>query len=238
MVAPRLLCAVLFAAWALAAEAGVRDMVVVEARGVRIALGQTIDGSAPLALESGQQVTLMAQDGRVFHLRGPSTAAPLPAETPALANVALAVRLMTTQQEARERAGVIRGGAARIPPDPWLIDVGASGVRCLPPGGAATLWRGERANALQPLKIAPADRSWRFEADWPASDERYAVPDAVPLMPRESYLVRLGPREVSLTFVELPRALANDAMRAGYMMEIGCDAQAKSLLARSERAVR
>jgi hypothetical protein len=43
----------------------------------------------------------------------------------------------------------------------------------------------------------------------------------------------MGDRELAITLVALPPSLQNDAMRAAFMMELGCDAQAKALMAQA-----
>lgn len=205
------------------------DMVVMEARGIKLESGQVIDGSQPLTLTEGQQVSLMTEDGKVVKLRGPIAKPPAPTETAGTANVELALRLLVTQQNSRERAGVIRGGtASKIPPDPLLVDVSSNGLRCLPANSEITLWR-PNADATLPLMVAPGDRSWRAQADWAAGSDRLTLPRNVPLTRRTNYVVKVGSREVNLTLISLPASLNNDAMRASYMMEVGCDGQAKAL---------
>lgn len=206
------------------------DMVVMEARGVKLQPGQVVDGSANLTLAEGQQVSLMTQDGKVVKLRGPYDKAPAPGEA-ATANVQLALQLLVTQESARERAGVIRGGPGMVvPPDPWLVDVSSPGLRCLQADSTITLWRPD-ASAAQPVEIAPNDRSWKADVEWQSGSDRLPLSHNVPVRRRTPYVVRLGGREVNITVVSLPASLTNDAMRASYMMENGCDAQAKALFA-------
>jgi len=205
------------------------DMVVMEARGVRLQQGQVIDGSANLTLSEGQQVSLMMQDGKVVKLRGPFDKPPAPSESGAGANVQLALQLLVTQQNSRERAGVSRGGTGLvIPPEPWVIDVSSAGLRCLPADSTITLWRPE-ASATQSVEVAPNDRSWKADVDWQSGSDRLSLPHNVPLRRRTPYVVRVGSKEVNITLVSLPATLTNDAMRASFMMENGCDAQAKAL---------
>ncbi len=218
---------------AIAAPAAAKvDMVVMEARGVKLQPGQVVDGSANLTLAEGQQVSLMTQDGKVVKLRGPYDKAPAPGEA-ATANVQLALQLLVTQESARERAGVIRGGPGMVvPPDPWLVDVGSSGLRCLLADSTITLWRSD-AGATQQTEVAPNDRSWKADVEWKSGSDRLPLPHNVPVRRRTPYVVKLGGKEVNITLVSLPASLTNDAMRASYMMENGCDAQAKALFAKS-----
>lgn len=209
------------------------DMVVMEARGVKLQQGQVIDGSVNLTLTDGQQVSLMTQDGKVVKLRGPFDKPPAPAEAAAGANVQLALQLLVTQQSSRERAGVIRGGPGMVvPPEPWVVDVSDPGLRCLEADSTITLWRSD-ASTTQPVEVAPNDRSWKADADWQAGSDRLTLPHNVPLRRRTPYVVRLGGKEVNITLVSLPTTLTNDAMRASFMMENGCDAQAKALFAKA-----
>jgi hypothetical protein len=228
----RLLSVFCLVAGALPAAAKV-DMVVMEARGIRLQQGQVIDGSVPLTLAEGQQVSLMMQDGKVVKLRGPLDKAPAPSESSAVANVQLALELLVTQQSSRERAGVSRGGSGLvIPPEPWVIDVSSSGLRCLPADSAITLWRPE-ASATQPVEVTPNDRSWKADVDWQSGSDRLPLPRNVPVRRRTPYVVRVGGKEVNITLVSLPATLTNDAMRASFMMENGCEAQAKALFTRA-----
>ena len=228
----RLLSLLALMAVAMPAYAKV-DMVVMEARGVKLQPGQVVDGTVALTLAEGQQVSLMTQDGKVVKLRGPYDKAPAPGEA-ATANVQLALQLLVTQESARERAGVIRGGPDGwvVPPDPWLVDVSTGGLRCLQADSAITLWRPD-ASGAQPVEMTPNDRSWKANVEWQAGSDRLPLPHNVPVRRRTPYVVKLGGKEVIVTLVSLPTTLTNDAMRASYMMENGCDAQAKALFAKS-----
>jgi hypothetical protein len=139
-----------------------------------------------------------------------------------------------TQENGRERAGVIRGGPALVvPPDPGLVDVSSNGLRCLDSGTSITFWRPD-SRATQPLQVAPSDRSWKARADWEAGVDRLALPRTVPVRKRTTYVVKLGGKEeVTLTLITIPATIGNDAMRARYMMEAGCDGQAKALFAKA-----
>jgi hypothetical protein len=208
------------------------DMVVMEARGVRLQQGQVIDGSTNLTLTEGQQVSLMTQDGKVIKLRGPFDKPPAPGDA-ATADVKTALLSLVAQESQRERAGVIRGGPGMVvPPEPWVVDVSGPGLRCLQADAIITLWRPD-ASATQSVEVAPNDRSWKADVDWQAGSDRLSLTHNVPLRRRTPYVVRVGGKEVTITLVSLPVALSNDAMRAAFMMENGCDAQAKALFAQS-----
>jgi hypothetical protein len=210
-------CAALLAAGPVAAKI---DMVVMEARGVKLEQGQVIDGSEKLTLTDGQQVSLMTEDGTMVKVKGPFDKSPAPAAAATTPNVKLALQLLVTQENGRERAGVIRGGPALVvPPDPGLVDVSSNGLRCLDSGTSITFWRPD-SRATQPLQVAPSDRSWKARADWEAGVDRLALPRTVPVRKRTTYVVKLGGKEeVTLTLIT--------------MMEAGCDGQAKALFAKA-----
>ncbi len=221
-------------AFALPAAAKV-DMVVMEARGVKLQPGQVIDGSANLTLADGQQVSLMMQDGKVVKLRGPYDKPAAPEAAAAGANVQLALQLLVTQQSSRERAGVSRGTAGQsIPPEPWLVDVSNSGqgLRCLEADSSITLWRPDATSSVQ-VEVAPNDRSWKADTQWKAGADRLSLGHNVPVRRRTAYVVRINGKDTNITLISVPASLTNDAMRASFMMENGCDAQAKALFAKA-----
>jgi len=229
---------VLFLLGAQTAEAMV-PLVVVDVRGVKLTPGQSVDGSQPITLLEGQQLSLISPTGKLIKLRGPYAEAPVKDEATEKADVGAAMQALLTQKVARaDRAGVVRGQAGQVvPPEPWLLDVTHPGNRCLPAGGRITFWRPE-GGVEESLVTTPADRSWRAQAVWPAQDDRLMLPSSVPLPSRSSYVVKLGKKEVMLTLLTLPAALDNDAMRAAWMMEKGCDSQAVALLQKSQAAPR
>jgi hypothetical protein len=143
---------------------------------------------------------------------------------------------MVTQNLARSsKVGVVRGaGDDVVPPEPWLIDVTHNGTRCLVEGSPVVFWR-PGAGPSARLQVAPSDRSWRARADWPAGIDRLTMPPALPLHGRSSYVVNLGDKDVPITLVTVPSAASNDAMRAAFMMDAGCETQAQALLKQATR---
>ncbi len=207
------------------------DLVVVEVRGAHLSPGDTVDSAKPLSLKDGQLVTLISPAGKIIKLRGPSDQPPGGDETGASTDVNSALEALVTQKIARnDKAGVVRGtGTENIPPEPWLLDVTRPGNRCLPADSPIIFWRPGHATD-ETFVVAPSDRSWRATADWPQTTDRLTLPRTVPLPARSSYVVKLGKKEVMVTLISLPLSLTNDAMRAAWMMEEGCDAQAAALL--------
>lgn len=212
-------------------DARAANLVVLDARGIDLKAGQAIDGSQKLTLKDGQQVTLIAPTGKTLKLRGPWDQAPLGNSANSSPDVGAALKALVTQNLSRsDKVGIVRGGGSDIvPPEPWLLDVTHVGTRCLPENTAATFWRPGGGPAAR-LAIAPYDRSWRARTEWPAGLDRMVMPSTLPLRNRSTYIVNLGGKDVAITLATIPAAASNDAMRAGWMMEAGCDTQAQALL--------
>jgi hypothetical protein len=206
-------------------------LVVVEARGVDLKPGVEVDGNKPLALKDGQVVTLISPSGEIIKLHGPSNAAPAPAQSGSTADVKGALRTLVTQELAdNAELGVVRGGADDpVPPEPWLIDVTRDGNRCVPENRPIVFWRPGGGGAAT-ISIAPYDRSWLARAEWQAGTDQMSLATAVPLRSRSTYVVRLGDKEAAVTLIRIPSAVSNDAMRAAWMIEVGCVSQVKALL--------
>jgi hypothetical protein len=216
---------------AASAMAGPVSFVVVESRGIALRPGATIDGSQPITLAEGQQLVLISQAGKTLKLRGPYNEAPAAGDEGATTDVAGALKSLVAQIKTRnDKVGLIRGAApAAIPPEPWLLDVTHSGNRCVREGAPIKLWRpGGRVEAT--LSIMPYDRSWLIRADWPAGSDALTAPKTVPFVDHASYVFRLDDHQSAITIMIIPTAVDNDAMRLGWMMDRGCDAQAQALI--------
>ncbi|HTS93432.1 MAG TPA: hypothetical protein VMG55_15580 [Stellaceae bacterium] len=211
----------------LASEARAADFVVIEATGVSLKPGETIDGNKPLVLKEGQQVSLVAEDGNVIKLRGPYDQAPGAAGGGGL-DVSKALAALVSGQ--RSEYGVIRSKSDSVNlPDPWVVDVSHSGKVCLRSGERLVFWRPDGSRDVT-LTIMPVDRSWRAQAEWPQGTSQMEAPSGFPLKERRTYLFSIGGRTSALTLLELPDTLVNDHMRAAWMLEMNCLSQTKALL--------
>lgn len=211
--------------------AGAATLVVVEARGIALAPGAQIDGSKALELKDGQVVTLIAPSGEIIKLHGPMNAPPAPSGGGSTVDVQGALKTLVTQELAdNSELGVVRGAAEDpVPPTPWLVDITHDGTRCLPEASPIVFWR-PGGGGTEAVTIAPYDRSWLARAEWRAGADRMTVGSAVPLRSRSTYVIRSGSKEVAVTLIRIPAVVSNDAMRAAWMIEVGCVAQVKALL--------
>jgi hypothetical protein len=76
----------------------------------------------------------------------------------------------------------------------------------------------------------PADRSWKAQADWPRGTDRLAVRDDMGVHGGASYFVQLNGNESAVTVNTVPSTLSTDQMRAAWMIQRGCTAQAEALI--------
>ena len=118
---------------------------------------------------------------------------------------------------------------AAVLPDPWVLDASRAGTVCLRDGSAAVLWRPEAAKEAV-LTLAPADRSWKTEAKWPAGSDRITVPPPAIIKGGATYLVSLNGVQSAMKVEGMPADLANDSVRAAWLADKECEAQARALL--------
>ena len=220
---PAIACALL-AAGAASAE----PLTVVEARGIGLQPGSTIDSAKPLLLKQGQHVTLISNTGATLAIDGPYNAPPSAGGSGKSLGATLAA--LGTERNARTgEAGVTRGAKTAVLPEPWLFDVTHSGNVCLQEQTQPTFWRPDAKTAVS-LVVMPVDRSWKSQANWPSGMDRVQVTTDVPMHGGAAYVVNYAGTEYALAVNTVPASLANDDMRAAWMMQKGCEAQAEALL--------
>jgi hypothetical protein len=211
----------------LTSQAWATDAVVVEARGTALKAGQVIDDTQKLTLQRGDEVTLVAADGSIIKLRGPYDAPPGAANSGVDVSNALAA---LGSGQSRAAMGVVRAKTDDVDlPDPWLVDVTHSGKACVRPGSTVVFWRPQAAAATK-LKVTPADRTWRAEAEWTAGASQLPAPTIFPMTDRQTYVFDIGGQQSNVTLVQVPTSLTTDRMRAAWMLQKKCLAQTKALI--------
>lgn len=208
------------------------DVFVVDAKGIELPLGAQLNGNKPLSLGVGQRVTLVTADGRTIKLKGPSELAPAPETESASADVVTSLKGLIKAREAdTTSAGIIRKGSVDFTqPTPWLVEVTNSGDRCLIGGEKTVLWRQSLPAAVGQLEISPADHSWTANAPWPAGSDKLSLPDTLKLNNGQAYIVSLDGAAANLTIHVIPQSVKSDAAKAAWMIEVGCESQAKALV--------
>ena len=210
------------------AAADAASLVVVEARGVALRPGATLDSAKVLQLKQGQHVTLITDTGSTLNLDGPYDAPPL-ASGGGGVNLNQTLRALISLRETRSgEYGTTRGTVTAALPEPWLLDASHSGNGCLLENRTPVFWRPD-AKATAKITVAPIDRSWKAVATWPAGQSRLAITTDVPMQGGETYVNVLNGDEFAITMTLLPAVLTNDDMRAAWMANKGCEAQAEAL---------
>lgn len=212
----------------LAGAAHAAQYVVVESRGVAMKPGTVLDPAKPLTLKQGQHVTLISDTGVTLKLDGPFDRAPS-VESGKGVDLASTLKGLVTERQARlSEVGTTRGKQGVTLPDPWLLDSSRGGNACLLEGQAPVFWRPDDSGAIK-FAVMPADRSWKAEATWPAGVDRLAV--STPIVHGDAaYFISYNGTEAAMTIDTIPASLPNDDMRAAWMAEKGCEAQAEALL--------
>jgi hypothetical protein len=212
---------------ALPARAG--QLIVVEARGISLAPGSSVDDSKPLELKQGQHVTLISQSGVTVSLDGPYNKPPAIA---AQSGLSLGSKLSGLVTEANARTGEVgttrKGSSIRQLPSAWVIDAARAGTACLQEGQTPVFWR-DPASATASLTVMPDDRSWKVLTEWPAGLSQLAVKTNIPMHPGATYFVSLDGSESAIAVNMVPAALSSDEQRAAWMADKGCEAQAEAL---------
>jgi hypothetical protein len=200
-----------------ASAANAQDFVVVAAVGLDFMPGDRINSSLPLDLSGGQHLTLISTAGATLRIDGPYTS--IPAET---------------QTEVPDFAsrwaqiGVSRAAQLVPLPEPWLFDVSQTGNVCLRDGSAAVFWRSS-ATAESEFTVTPVDQTWRAQLRWPAGLDRIAADAGLPIRAGANYFMILDGEQSALAVKSVPSTLDNDLMRIAWMVEMGCEPQARAL---------
>jgi hypothetical protein len=205
------------------------NLVVVEARGIALKPGAVLDAGKVLVLKQGQHLTLISETGSTLRLDGPYDKSPASASDQGH-SISATLSAFTTEHQARTgEAGITRGATAAMLPDPWLVDATHSGNGCLLENRTPVFWRPDAAHPAT-LAVAPDDRSWKAQAHWPTGEARLSITTDVPMHSGETYVVSFNGNESAVSMVLVPASLTNNAMRAAWMADKGCEAQAEALL--------
>ena len=216
----------LFAGAAQAAQ-----YVVVEARGVSLKVGAIVDPTKPLVLKQGQHLTLISDSGQTIKLDGPYEKAPIASQG---VQLAAAIGALASNNSGRlGEIGTTRATGKVELPKPWLLDAVHPGSECLLENRQPVLWR-PAADKPAEVVIMPADRSWKAQTTWPQGATELAMSSDMGVHGVATYFVAVNGSETAIAINTVPAALANDQMRAAWMLQKGCSPQAEALLRASK----
>jgi hypothetical protein len=221
--------------WALAlvgTPVQAETLIVMDARGVGLKAGAQIDGDQVLTLKEGERLTLIRSDGTVLTLRGPFSKTPAPPTAVATDSKQALAALMNTRAARTSSVGVIRAGEEVMPvPEPWLIDLSRSGMRCMIEDQIITFWRPE-ANQEARFTLVPADRSYKAEFVWPRGTARLPASKLEFRNEVNFFTIQQAEQEFALQLMKIPKAIAegNRVILIAWLLEKGCTQQADALL--------
>lgn len=215
----------------LAGAAEAAQYVVVEARGVNLKVGAIIDPTKPLVLKQGQHLTLISDSGQTIKLDGPYEKAPIASQGVQLA--AAFTALASNNSGRLGEIGTTRAAGKVDLPKPWLLDAVHPGSECLLEGRQPVLWR-PAAEKSADVVVMPADRSWKAETTWPQGTTELPMKSDMGVHGDASYFVSVNGNEMAVAINTVPASLANDQMRAAWMLQKGCGPQAEALLRASK----
>jgi hypothetical protein len=211
----------------MAGAAQAAQYVVVEARGVNLKVGDIVDPTKPLVLKQGQHLTLVSDSGQTIKLDGPYEKAPIASQG---VQLAAAFGALASNNSGRlGEIGTTRAAGKVDLPKPWLLDAVHPGSECLLEGQQPVLWR-PAADIPADVTVMPADRSWKAQTTWPRGDTELSVKSDMGVHGDASYFVSVNGNETAIAINTVPASLANDQMRAAWMLQKGCGPQAEALL--------
>lgn len=221
---------VIAAQWAQAGQ-----LVIIDSTVPALMPGQVLDGSEPLSLNAGSQITAISEDGKVITIKGPFSGVPASGGSGGGGSgggLLASLSKLVDDQGGTGSLGVMRAVKAGEAPDPWVIDVLRSGSHCVRAGMAPVLWQPGTKKGAQ-LSVKPLPKGKRMKVDWPAGMDGIDWPEGLALTDGGRYLVKMSGRMTAAKMVVhiVPADLPSDAHRVAWMADKGCTGQAKALLA-------
>jgi len=225
---------------ALPTTASAVELIVFEATGVDLAMGQVVNGDAPLQLQAGQQVTLITDDGRTIRIDGPHNGPPLAEESGGSGTTVISALkdMVAPKQASVTTLGVMRdaniGGvkAASEPrktvrmPDPWAIDITRGGNQCTLTDRPLVLWRPEPGPAGDVTLTLP-DRRLRATTSWPAGYDRVRAPE-MEVAEGEPMTAEISGKTAEIKLYLIPASVKSEKARAAWAARKGCEQQARA----------
>jgi hypothetical protein len=216
--------------WGPAAAA---QLVVIASTAPNLRPGTIINGAKSIKLSPGATVTLISSEGKTMKLSGPYEGQPDSSSSTKSNDLLQSLsRLVAGPPENDPSLAVFRSGAGSTRPDVWSINVGRSGVYCVPPDKAVALWRAKaRKKTVLTLKRI-GGQGGETKRDWPAGEQRMSWPAEVPLSNGATYQAQLKGQGKSMNFrlIFVPENLPTHAHRAAWMADNDCSRQALRLI--------
>ncbi len=219
------------------------QLVVIESKSPTYNSGDFVETTSMIQLAEGETLELLAEDGRIYRLRGPYEGVAVAGEKAQKQNMLSAMAPLVSSPEQNLRSvGATRGQSAGEPklgnPEkpPWshltirlTID---GGEQCVVKGMPVKFWRSD-ANADIKLTVMHLTKGKTVELDWPAGERDLAWPEALPLEDDGFYKVGTGTSMDSryLNIQEIPPQAVEGPQGVAWLAANGCQWQAKAFFA-------
>jgi hypothetical protein len=221
---------IVFSSLSMTQQPLAEPLIVMDARGVKVKVGSSIDSDKPIKLEDGERITFIRADGVTTTLRGPFNDVPLQKKSTASDPKQALAALVSTRDAKTNSVGVIRAGTDTKPiPNYWFIDVTRPGVRCLEKTRQPIFWRPDASKESR-FRIVPADASYQFDRLWPVNQNEFNVTNITFTRADNFITAIVDEQEFNIDIIEVPEVISGGLLLAGYMLEKGCIQQADALL--------
>lgn len=214
------------------------NLVVFDAKGAGLKAGQVVDSALPLKLADGESAALIADTGRIIHLKGPYNAAPLAEGGGNVGSVKDAMAsLINAGTKDNNALGATRSADAAFNmakqgkklPNPWVIDVTEGANQCYREGEPVVFWRPE-SKANTTIRVALGKDTWKARTDWPKGKSDLLLPADAPVKDGVNMTLEMDGKKTESVLHLIPGALQSDPAKAAWMHEKGCKHQFMALL--------
>ncbi len=214
------------------------QLLVIDSKSPAYNTGDFVETTSMIQLAEGETLELLAEDGRIYRLRGPYEGLAVVGEKGSKQSVLSAVAaLVASPGRNLTSIGGTRGYNKPREPEsgdsespPWSHLTMDGGEQCVVKGMPVKFWRLD-ANADIKLTVTHLTRGPTVELDWPAGKRDLAWPKALPLEDDGFYKIETGASMDSryLNLREIPPRAAQGAQGVAWLAANGCQRQAKAL---------
>ncbi|MBF0139249.1 MAG: hypothetical protein HQL74_03100 [Magnetococcales bacterium] len=218
-----------------AASSQADNLVVLEAKGGKLQVGQVVDSTTTLSLAAKESAAFVSETGRIIRLKGPYSGPVVTAGDTTTGGVKEALAALTTGSKTKDQSqlGATRSmttdkGGNKLP-DPWMIDVTQGGSYCYREGGSLVLWRAD-AKSDTVVGVTLDKKRWKAHTDWPKGEANLQLPPDVPFKDGSRMDLEVGKRKIETNLHMIPKAVTAVPAQVAWMHAKGCKRQFAALL--------
>ena len=214
------------------------QLIVIDSKPAGYITGDFVETMSLVQLTEGETLALLAENGKMYRLRGPYEGSPVAGEKGSKQSMLSAMAALVSSPEQNLRSvGATRGHTRPREPEsgdsqspPWSHLTIDGGEQCVVKGMPVKFWRSD-ANADIKLTVMHLTKGLTVELDWPAGERDLAWPEALPLEDDEFYKIETGTSLDSkyLNIREIPSQAVEGAQGVAWLAANGCQRQAKAL---------